>query len=476
MLKEYCFRNYDDFKEIFGYRKTNNGKMVRKNKILLSLYKNGNDKPLRKFLEEETNYKRYRLVNRLFTVSTIQELDSWFICILKSDAFVKGECFDCEYLMDRDYKFYYDHTKWFLNEDGRCTDANNMGNISYIEFDGSRNRETCCSPARFLKKIMENYFTIFQLLPLPIIRHFEELFAEDWKAYVKSFEDIQLVVNNTDFYKIYDSYYLEDGDSLSNGIFNSCMVDKDLFEFYESLPDCQCAYLLKNDKIVARCIIFKAYKCDDPKYSYYLAERQYSANSDDSLKKLLIDKLIEGKYIDGYKKIGAECYDRTNFILVNDESLSLTDLFIETDEFYDIDRTFPYMDSFCYYNHNLHRAYNSDYYHDYTHKLTNTDGNTEFYGEWSNYYGRYLYYGEEYQYVDYFQDYILEEDLVLDTNNNYILMEDAEICPHCDNYFREGYYSSLTGMSYCCASCKEEAEKRWNKEHNEEIVIREVII
>ena len=83
MLKDYCFKNYEDFKEIFGYRKTGDGKMVRKNKILLSLYKDGNDKPFRKMLEGEHDGIEKHFIRKLFGITSIQGLDAWFKNILE---------------------------------------------------------------------------------------------------------------------------------------------------------------------------------------------------------------------------------------------------------------------------------------------------------------------------------------------------------------------------------------------------------
>ena len=469
MLKKYCFRNYEDFKEIFGYRKTNDGKMVRKNKILLSLYKNGNDKPLREILNEaEKDSYEENLLNRLFNITSINELDMWFKRVLRV-GFDESDSGHVWYnkIMDGKYTFRTNGNEWYCDNDGICNDPSTRDKIRFISIDNDgRRREMYCSPARLLNKIMSNY-KILSLLPLQIKRHFEELFAEDWKAFNKSFEDIKLVVNNDDFNKIYNSYYLSGGDCC-NGIFNSCMVDKGFEDFYHTLPDCQCAYLVRKDKIIARCIIFKAYDYYNDK-AYRLAERQYSADSDDSLKRLLVDKLIEGGYIDGYKKIGAGCADISSFILNDETSLEGAYLFIKTDD-YDMENDyFPYMDSFCFLDPDSHRAYNSD---DMGHSfvLRETDGGVDRCGTWSDYHGRYLNNNtEDFSYVDYLNDYILDECLVTDSNGDSILMEDAVECPHCGEYFRisNGYYSSLTDEEYCCLYCKDESEEQWEEEYNE---------
>ena len=474
MLKNYCFHDYEDFKEIFGYRKTGDGKMVRKNKILLSLYKDGNDKPLRERMERLYGSKESTLIKKLFQLSSIQQLDEWFKRILCSGISTDVDCKRYNCIMNGKYIFYSFPDEWYCDNDGICNDPQTRDKVRFISYDGGRRREMCCTPARLLKKIMENY-KILSLLPLQIKRHFEELFAEDWKAYLKSFDDIRLVVNNSDFNKIYDSEYLS-GESCYNGIFNSCMVDKDFYEFYDSLPDCKCAYLLRNEKIIARCIIFKAYDYDWGD-SYRLAERQYSSDNDDSLKRLLVDKLIEGGYIDGYKKIGAGCSDISAFILNDGTSISDKILYIKTGNYCDMDcaEDIPYMDSFCYYNYNTNRAFNSSCV-EYSHVFRNTDGTVDVCGDYSNYHGRYLRDDDDYRFVEYLGDYILEGDLVTDCNGDRILYEDACICPHCGEYYRKGYgyYSSLTDEEYCCSNCRYEAEEELELEEEDEEEMEEV--
>lgn len=469
MLKNYCFLDYEDFREIFGYRKTNDGKMVRKNKILLSLYKDGNDKPLRERIEILRGSSESVEIKRLFQITSIQQLDEWFKRILKSGMSTSNDCNRYSCIMDGKYAFYSIPTEWYCDNDGICNDLQTRDKVRFISYDGGRRREMCCTPARLLKKIMENY-KILSLLPLQIKRHFEELFTEDWKAYLKSFYDIRLVVNNSDFNKIYDSEYLS-GESCRNGIFNSCMVDQDFYGFYESLPDCKCAYLLRNEKIIARCIIFKAYDYDGGD-SYRLAERQYSSDNDDSLKRLLVDKLIEGGYIDGYKKIGAGCSDISAFILNDGTSISDKILYIKTGNYCDIDcaQDIPYMDSFCYYEYSTNCAYNCSCV-GHSHVFRNTDGTVDVCGDYSNYHGRYLRDDDDYRFVEYLGDYILEEDLVTDCNGDRILYEDALVCPNCGEYYRDGYgySSSLTDEEYCCSNCRYEAEEEWKEEHQEEM-------
>lgn len=78
-------------------------------------------------------------------------------------------------------------------------------------------------------------------------------------------------------------------------------------------------------------------------------ERQYASNKDDTLKRLLIDKLIHGEYIDGYKVIGASCRDADAFVDISGNSLKNKKF--EIDCQLDIHDTLSYQDSFKWYNH-----------------------------------------------------------------------------------------------------------------------------
>lgn len=73
-------------------------------------------------------------------------------------------------------------------------------------------------------------------------------------------------------------------------------------------------------------------------------ERQYASNKDDTLKRLLIDKLIHGEYIDGYKVIGASCSDADAFVDISGNSLKNKKF--EIDCRLDIRDTLSYQDSF----------------------------------------------------------------------------------------------------------------------------------
>lgn len=189
---------------------------------------------------------------------------------------------------------------------------------------------------------------------------------------------------------------------------------------------------------------------------------------------MLVDKLIEGGYIDGYKKVGAGCSEIRAFVKNDGASLSDKTLYIKTDcsSYINEYDSVPYMDSFCYYNEDEDIAYNSSCSF-FTHELRNTDGTAKrAESVWSEYHQKYLYECRDYyNYVNYLDDYILNDYLVIDRWGDYILEEDAIQCPVCGEYFRDcdGGYSDLTGEAYCTQECIDIAEKKWREENEEEM-------
>ena len=87
-----------------------------------------------------------------------------------------------------------------------------------------------------------------------------------------------------------------------------------------------------------------------------MLERQYSSNEDNTLKRLLIDKLIQGKYIDGYKTGGASCSDADAFVDIDGNSLR--DRKFEIKCRLSEEDTLSYQDSFKWYDYEERKAYN----------------------------------------------------------------------------------------------------------------------
>ena len=61
----------------------------------------------------------------------------------------------------------------------------------------------------------------------------------------------------------------------------------------------------------------------------------------------------------------------------------------------------------------------------------------------------------------------LDDFIWIDSEEIYYHKDDLEMCPVCDDWFleSEGYKSELTGETYCCIDCKNQAEDEYREEH-----------
>ena len=106
---------------------------------------------------------------------------------------------------------------------------------------------------------------------------------------------------------------------------------------------------------MARAILFTNVT-DQYGRKWRLLERQYSKESNEVLKRLLIDLCIKEGHIDGYKQVGAGCSESRAFV-ANDGS-SLADMKFSIKCELDMYDTLSYQDSFKYYDYNKSTAYN----------------------------------------------------------------------------------------------------------------------
>ena len=265
------------------------------------------------------------------------------------------------------------------------------------------------------------------------------------------------------------------------------MTDKDYWTFYRDSVSAKAAYLENEDgKIVARCIIYTDVIDGNGKH-LRLAERQYSTDGDNSLKRMLVMRLIDEGKIDGYKRVGADCHSPKSFVDIHGNPFE-NDYFKIRCNLEDYD-TVSYQDSFKDYEDGW--AYNSDD----TDNLSVTDGHGNFGSYvWSSYNQEDIP-EEDAFYVDTRDDYFYDHQVVRAHYNGYdsgfdnffegdcieidgeyyYAGEDKEdysnygirYCENCDEYYfdKDAVYSDLTEEYYCCDSCKEDAEKSY-KRHN----------
>lgn len=332
-----------------------------------------------------------------------------------------------------------------VDENGICRDGDQKLVRAYVSKAGKVQK---VKPGRIMKAfLIENYPN----LPQSVVNWACEMFAQEWEN-ANTYDDYELNVDDN-FEDIYNSAKLL-------GDFHSCMNDQGFEDFYSDNVDASAAYLTDKDgMIVARCVIFNAVEGDGD--TLRLAERQYAAH--ESFKQILVRKLIEGGYIDGYKKVGAGCQEETAF-LANDgsdlegrESLSI---YVSG-----YPEHYPYMDSFKYAEDNEGGGFT----------LYNSEGGCEFVdftmnetsGEYS----------ENRNWDEYREDYCRGNLITVYRNGSPIDVEDSDegledfrkvgidwhhyedcgFCEECEEFYLldDGVYSEMIEEEFCSQICLE---------------------
>ena len=250
------------------------------------------------------------------------------------------------------------------------------------------------------------------------------------------------------------------------------MVDRERTSFYRDSVKAKAAYIIdKTGLIVARAILFTDVTDQDGK-KWRLLERQYSSEGDDVLKRLLVDKLIQEDYIDGYKVIGASCHDANSFVDVCGNSLS--DRKFEIDCELELEDTLSYQDSFKWYSYNQNKAYNYEN-SGTSYNLDTTDLNlygddNEDNGEWDSYH---QYYCDDTRLcyrngIEIRVDSDNLDDFVwIESRQEYHHENDCVCCDECGTDILEddAMYSEVTEEYYCCKKCMEKAEDEFKRKN-----------
>lgn len=443
----YQFDNYEEFQAYFGIMEHGNGEKSRKNKILLAYLKN------KDLLHQARITNDYSLLH----ISSMSQLKE----VMTKRIIKSGK--DKRYTVQLINITYHSDIYETDNKEGLCEDGDNKS-VRYVNHNNCKIYKM--KAGKLLRAlILETEFG--QTLPEQVLGFLCEEFTREWQTYCMGAMPKNQLTVSKEFSKIYSSGCCE-------GDFHSCMVDKDLDSFYAAAVDASAAYLTNEDgKIVARCVIYN--KCyDEDSKVWRLAERQYSSDCNDVLKRALIDSLIREGHIDGYKKVGAGCCDASEFVDIEGKSLSDKRFYIDCNlETYD---TLSYQDSFKYYNYTQGRAYNHQEAH-YEYNLDITEGSIDGSEEddddehYDEYHGCYtdcdivlvLYQGREMACAENrLDDFTWCEDADI-----YVYTPDTAHCETCGNdYIKdEGKFSEITKEYYCCVNCKETAEQNYKEEN-----------
>ena len=439
----YGFQNYEAFNRSFGMVRHGNGVCSRKNKVLLAYIK---DKGRLHEAARSNCYDSLRLTDMAGLEAAVENE------ILKSGS----EDGNLPYTLRLMGRIYHSALYETDENEGLCED----GDLKAVRYRNRKSGKVFKMKAGklFRSLVLETAFG--KTLPEQVLTYLSERFAAEWQAYAIGKQPKMEVYVNRNFERIYSSEHCE-------GEFDSCMMDEGYYDFYKNAVDASAAYIENKDgKVIARCIIYNNVKDQDGRI-WRLAERQYAKNSNDVLKQALVNLLIEGGHIDGYKKVGAGCGDERAFVSVTGESLSDRKFRIRCD--LDYEEPLSYQDSFKYYNEYDRIA---DNYGCGSLSLSITSGCLEdcderYYDDYHDYHCRetrtvYVH-GREYE----CDENNLDDFIWIDGRREYHHKDDVSSCEECDEYYlnENSCYSEITGKDYCCQECMEKAEKSYKEEN-----------
>lgn len=442
------FQNYEGFKERFGMVEHGNGEKSRRNKVLLSFIKQPH------LLKEARETGDYTLLNIPNMIELKNEL---WRRILRSSLHTERLIYSVQIMGNVLLSAKYGTDKL----EGLCEDGD-FKCIRYINHELS-DRVFKMKAGKLIRLlILETEFG--KTLPEPVLIYLQEAFVQDWQVYCQSKIPENKLFVNKEFGRIYSG-------RVCDGDFHSCMTSRGYHTFYRDAVNASAAYLEnKEGKIIARCVIYN--ECiDEDGQVWRLAERQYSTDCNDVLKRALVDALIQGGYIDGYKQVGYDCHNSRGFVDINGNSLEGKKFRIDCD--LGEDDPLSYQDSFKWYDIRNRVAYNfeDDNLH-YDYSLDTTEGSI--WGDsdepdaYDSYHDRYVY-SVCTVYVNGSEETCDEDDMDdfvwIERYRRYYHEDEVSYCDKCGGPMlgSDAIFSSITGEDYCCEDCMHAAELEYAK-------------
>lgn len=331
----YNFRNYADFKLLFGYEIHGNGEKSRKNKILLAHLKNP---ALIRYCREYDDWS-------LLRVRTMQDLKK--VTLEKIQESGKNDL-DLPWKVNLIGMTFYSSLYKTDEKEGLCEDLDGSS-IRYINVE--RGNSFKMKSGKFISKLIRET-ELGKILKEQVINWLSEEFSMDWSAFTKFHQpEVELHIDD-DFKKIYSSRWCKDFHG------NSCMMDHDHWQFYRDSVEAKAAYITDAEGYILSRAILYTNVTDQFGNKHRLLERQYSRNSDSVLSRLLIEACIREAQITGYKTVGAACSDARNFVSPTGESLA--HLIFRTPVELGMEDIISYQDSFKYFDYDGQIAYNTN--------------------------------------------------------------------------------------------------------------------
>lgn len=432
--------DYEDFKCLFGLETHGNGVKSRKNKILLQHLKNP---ALIRWCREHNDgsllHIRSMAELKHLVLSYIRETGETDINLPGKVRLIGNTYWSAQYRTD--------------HMDGICEDYDKRA-VRYVNTKTGRIYKM--KAGKFFTSVIKET-ELGRILSPQVVNWLSEEFTQDWQTYTYGkMPEVELRVNDN-FELIYDGSACLD----FNGC--SCMVNRNRHSFYEESVEAKAAYLLDIDGyVLARAIIFTNVK-DQNGRKWRLLERQYSRDSNEVLKRLLVDLCIKGGHIDGYKQTGAGCSESRAFVANDGTSLADMKFSIRCD--LEIYGTLSYQDSFKYYDYDNRTAYNyPEAPHDYNLDITdiNLDGDDEESDEELEYDEYHDYDCDEVRICYYHGEEIgvdvdnLEDFIWIESEGEYHHKDDVTQCDNCGRWIikDDATYNSETEAYFCDDRCE----------------------
>ena len=433
-------KDYADFQFLFGLDYHGNGVKSRKNKILLQHIKTP---ALIRYCREHNDWS-------LLHIRTMADLKKVTLEHIRKAGQNDDRLRNKVTLIGKTYWSAQYKTD---SMEGLCEDFDNRS-VRYVNIKTGRVFKM--KAGKFFSAIIKET-EIGKVLCEQVVNWLCEEFTQDWQTFTYGkTPEVELHVDEN-FRLIYDEEACRD----FNGC--SCMVGRDRHNFYKNSVDAKAAYLLDRDGyVLARAIIFTDVK-DQYGKKWRLLERQYSKESNEVLKRVLVDSLIREGHIDGYKQIGAGCSEARAFVA--NDGYSLADLQFSIRCSLRTDQVLSYQDSFKYYDYDNETAYNYwDSHHNYTLDTTdyNLDGDydeDENEDQWDDYHQYhcqetqlcYLHGSEVYVDVENMEDFIW-----IESEGDYHHKDDVTQCDACGKWVLKdrATYNSDAEAYFCDDRCE----------------------
>ena len=215
----YNFKDYDEFKDLFGIIKHGNNTQSRKNKILLAYLKN------KLSLHQAVINNDYTLLHISDMIELEKRMEKRIIQSGTEDTDLPYEL----HLMNKTYHSAVYETDEYM---GLCEDGDSRAVRYYNHKTGKIFKMKAGKLYRHL--ILETGFG--KTLPEQVIICLCEEFAAKWQTFTMNRLPKHRLHVNRNFERIYSSECCE-------GDFCSCMVDKGYHGFYENSVNASAAYL-----------------------------------------------------------------------------------------------------------------------------------------------------------------------------------------------------------------------------------------